>query len=87
MIMKCLYVARHTQSTQNNRFTISLQYLKENVIDEVAFFPGDDRQSFLQIDTITLGACGQVCPKQQISYFFPNILRKKGVRKLIYRYT
>ena len=30
-------VARHAQSTQNNTFTISLQYLKENVKDEVDF--------------------------------------------------
>ena len=31
-------VARHAQSTQNNKFAISLQYLKENVKDEVNFF-------------------------------------------------
>ena len=30
-------VARHAQSTQYNNFTISLQYLKENVKDEVDF--------------------------------------------------
>ena len=30
-------VAKHAQSTQNNKFAISLQYLKENVKDEVDF--------------------------------------------------
>ena len=32
-----LWIDRHAQSTQNNRFMISLQYLKENVKDEVDF--------------------------------------------------
>ena len=34
-------VARHAQGTQNNKFAISLQYLKENVKDEVDSLPGD----------------------------------------------
>ena len=34
-------IARHAQGTQNNKFAISLQYLKENVKDEVDFFPAD----------------------------------------------
>ena len=32
-----------SQSTQNNKFTISLQYGKENVKDEVNFLPADKR--------------------------------------------
>ena len=32
-----VYIARHAQSTQNNEFTISLQYCKENVKNEVVF--------------------------------------------------
>ena len=35
IIWVCL--VRHTQSTQNNKFTTSLKYLKENVKDEVNF--------------------------------------------------
>ena len=38
MMKFCLCVARDAQSTQNNKFAISLQYLKENVKDEVDFF-------------------------------------------------
>ena len=34
-------IARHAQSTQNNKFTISLQYLKKNVKDEVDFLPAE----------------------------------------------
>ena len=57
-----VYLARHAQSTQNNKFAISLQYLKENVNNKVDFLPTDKHQSFLQIDTSILGVCGQACP-------------------------
>ena len=45
-------MARHAQSTQNNKSPVSLQYLKENLKDEVDFPPADKRRRFLQIDTI-----------------------------------
>ena len=32
-------LARKAQSIKNNQFTISLQYLKENMKDEVHFWP------------------------------------------------
>ena len=48
-------VARHAQSTQINKFVISLQYLKENVNDEVDSLPANKHQRFLQSDTIILG--------------------------------
>ena len=44
-------VARHAQITQNDKFSISLQYLKKEVSDEVDFFHADKQESFLQIDT------------------------------------
>ena len=47
-------VPRHAQSTQNNKFAISLQYLKENVKDEVYFLPVDKGQKFPEIYTIIL---------------------------------
>ena len=34
-------IARHAQSSQNNKFAISLQYLRENVKDEVDFLPAE----------------------------------------------
>ena len=48
-------VARHAQSTQSNKFVISLQYLKENVNDEVDSLPANKHQRFLQSVTIILG--------------------------------
>ena len=55
-------VARNAQSTQNNRFTISLQYVKENVKDEVDFLSADKRRRFLKSDTIILGVYSKACP-------------------------
>ena len=50
-------VTRLAQSTQNNKFAISLKYLKENRKNEVDFLLADKHQRFLQIDTIILGVC------------------------------
>ena len=60
-----LCAVRHVQSIQNNKFAISLQYLKENAKDEVDFFPADKRQRLLQIDTTILSVRGQACPNYQ----------------------
>ena len=49
-----VWVVRHSESTQNNKFAISLLYLKENVKDEVDFLHEDNRQRFLQIGTTIL---------------------------------
>ena len=57
-----VYVARQAQSIKNNLFTISLQYLNENMKDEVDFLPDDECWMFFEIDTIILGVCNQACP-------------------------
>ena len=44
-------------------FQYLLHYLKKDVRDEVAFFPADKRQGFLQVNTIIFDRCGQACPK------------------------
>ena len=53
-------LARHVQSIQNNKFAMPLQYLKENIKDEVDFLPSDKHLSLLQTDTIIV-VCGQAC--------------------------
>ena len=55
-------IARYAQGTQNIKFAIFFQYLKENLKDEVDFLSAVKYKRFLQIDTIILGACGQTCP-------------------------
>ena len=47
-------MARPAQITQNNKLTISLQYLKKEMSDEVCFLHADKRGSLLQIDSMIL---------------------------------
>ena len=47
-------IVEHSQSSQNSKFAMSLQYLKKEVIDEVDFFHEDKHQTFLQVDLNTL---------------------------------
>ena len=57
-----MHIATHAQGTQNNKPTIPLQYLKRNVNGKADFLSADKGQRFPQIDTITLGVCGQAYP-------------------------
>ena len=50
-----------SQSTQNSKFVISLQYLTKEGRGEVDFLH-IDKQTILQVDTINLGAHGEACP-------------------------
>ena len=47
----------------NNKFSISLQYLKKEVSDEVDIFHVDKNESYLQIDTMIFDGFGQAFPK------------------------
>ena len=48
-------IVKHSQSSQNSMFTMSLQYFKKEVRDKVDFLHVDKHQSFLQVDFNTLG--------------------------------
>ena len=48
---------------QNNKFSISLQYLEKLVNDEVDFLHADKDESFPQIDTLVFNVNGQAFPK------------------------
>ena len=58
-------VAKHVQITQNNKFTISLQYFKKEVSDEVDFLHADKHESFLQVDTMIFDGNGQAFQSSQ----------------------
>ena len=63
-------VARHAQSPQNNKFSISLENCKKNVIDEVDFKPAYKHQRIFQVDTIILGfVAGHVQITQDKKWF------------------
>ena len=55
-------MARHAQISQNNKFAISLQYLKNEVSDEVDFLHAENHKSFLQINTMIFDGDGQAFP-------------------------
>ena len=65
------------QITQNNKFPISLEYLKKEVNDEVDFFY--KHESLLQIDTMILIGIAQHSQSPQIASLqcLYNILKKK----------
>ena len=56
-------MARYVQITQNNKFAISVQYLKKGVSDEVDFLHADKDAGYLQIDTMIFDGDGQAFPK------------------------
>ena len=49
---------KHSQSTQSNKFAISLQYRKKEVIDGVHFFACSQTSNFLQVGVIIFGGSG-----------------------------
>ena len=44
-----MYVSRQAQSAKTNQFTMSMQYLKENMKDKVDFLPADKCWSFSKL--------------------------------------
>ena len=55
-------MASPAQSTQNNKFAKSLQYLKKEVRDKVDLCR-DKLQSIHKVCTIIFDGCGQACLK------------------------
>ena len=55
-------MARHAQITQN-KFALSLQYLKKEVRDEVDILRANKYESVLQVDTMIFDGNGQAFPK------------------------
>ena len=56
-------VVRYVQSTQNNKFAISLQYLEKERRNDVDFLQEDKYQSLLQSNTIVFGGYSQTWTK------------------------
>ena len=79
-------LTKHAQSTQNNKFAISLQYLKKDVCDEVDFLHADKHKGLLQIDTVILMEIVRYSQNPQNSKFSMSLqyLKKKLEMKLIF---
>ena len=72
-------VARHAYSNQNNKYTLSLQYLKKELSYEVDILHVDKHESLLQVDSIILMGLARHVQSTQVNqqYLF-DILRKKS---------
>ena len=77
-------IARHAQITQNNKFAISLHYLKKEVSDEVDFLHADKYESLLQIDVVILMGMVKHSQSSQNSKFAMSLqYLKKEVRNKV----
>ena len=54
ILLYLMEMVKQSQSSQNIKFAMSLQYLQKQVRDEVDFLHADKRQSFLQVYFDTL---------------------------------
>ena len=52
--MILIEMIKHSQSSQNSKFEMPLQYHKKEIGGEVDFLHADEHQSFLQVDFNTL---------------------------------
>ena len=71
-------MVNHSQSYQNSKFAMSLQYLKKEVRDEIDFLHTDKHQSFLQVDFNTLGI--KVSYKVILSLLMGKIKHSQGTQ-------
>ena len=71
-------MAGHAHVTQNDKFAISLQYLKEELSDEVDFLHADKHKRLLQIDSRILMGMVKHSQSSQSSKFamWPSGLRR-----------
>ena len=58
-----LGMIKHSQSTQSNKFAISLQCLKKEVRKEVHFLHADEHQSFCKLRLLFLVEVAKVAKK------------------------
>ena len=73
-------MASHPQITQNNKFAISLQYLKKEVRGEVDFLHAEKYESLLEIDAMIFVGLIKHSQSSQNSKFaisLSNISKKK----------
>ena len=75
-----MFLARHAQVAQNNKFAISLQYVKKEVSDEVDCLDADKHERLLQVDTMILMGIvkhSQISQNSTSLQCLFNILKKK----------
>ena len=74
-------MVKHSQSFQNSNFAMFLQYLKNEIRDEMDFWHADKHHSFLQVDFNTLGI--KLSYKVILSLFMGEIKHSQSTLKLV----
>ena len=97
MLWYLIGMVKHSQSSQNIKFAMSLQYLQKQVWDEVDFLHEGEHQSFLQVyfNTLVVKVSFQLIPylfkllKLTSLQYLYYISKKKLGKKFIFasRYT
>ena len=70
-------MVRHAQIAENNKFAISLEYLKKELNDEVDFLHADKHESLLQIDNMILMGIVKHSQSSQNSRFVMSLQNLK----------
>ena len=84
LLSSYLCVVRHARVTQNNKFAISLQYLKKELSDEVDFLHADKHERLLQIWFWWGWSSIPKVPKIESLQCLYNISKKRLNMKLIF---
>ena len=88
MLSVLMDMIKHSQSTQSNKFAISLQYIKKEVRDGIDFLHTDKHQSFYKLALLFLmGVARHVYSTRNRKFviFLQNI--KKEVLQLLLRFV
>ena len=70
-----LGMIKHFQSTQSNKFAISLQYLKKEVRKEVNFLHTDEHQSLYKLRLLFFDVSGQSTQKRKLVIYLQRVLQ------------
>ena len=73
--MTLMKMIKHSQSSQNSKFSMPLSYLKKEVRDEVDILHSDKHQSFLQVDTIIIDGRNHHIDHTHIDHTFSKDLK------------
>ena len=69
-------------STQNNKYVVSLEYLKKELGCEVDVLHAEKQESLLQVDAIIFDGVGQACPKYSGKFAMSlwHLLKQLGMK-------
>ena len=78
---------KHSQSTQSNKFTVSLRNLKKEVRNKIHFFHADKHQRFYKLVLLFWWKWPDMykVPEKGSWKYFCNILRRKKLSKMLLR--